>query len=602
MIKFVQDIPQSYLAVKAVVAQLSEEDIAAAFALIQGGGTDPAADARAAAAREQAARGELTLSNLRGLVLFDFDRQVPVLLDFTIKNGTRRWRLTDQEGRRRPISRGQRFLDPSTRELFSVGPMFGGQGQRDWRVTRQELDATQVKNYLGTMGLDSSIGSGASESQRDYMAEIAAQNASQEAIAAANRAHEIELERMRRERELELEQLREANALKRTKISEAGGLARTAAELKQRTREWLARTEGVDPFRASIGGQGGVQRGLTPAQAHRENNLAFANQPIPTVDENMQIPELQQTINSLNDMQQAPVMPALGFARGGSVYGRGMADGGQTLMGGPTFGTNKTAVLTGERNWDGDEEVIISDPTTGRVEVIPLTQQGMAEGGMFDTKFNFDTIKGALAPIYSSMGFKDVPTFEQTPYGIVPGGLAPGSGLSPLDLTRRLGYNPRILRVAGANPYTYFVNAQGQLQFIPGGHEGSVLKGLGLNEKDLMYVAPTDIEKYAQGAPALTSPPPLVEGGPQTYPQRSIPLFTPADKGSVALPDITQLAGIWRYLDPDTEHALASAYGVSGLGGGTSENPVFNALERIKRAVKFFTPAGTATRSAGAFG
>jgi hypothetical protein len=167
------------------------------------------------------------------------------------------------------------------------------------------------------------------------------------------------------------------------------------------------------------------------------------------------------------------------------------------------------------------------------------------------------------------------------------GGL--GTGLDP--------NNPNIYG------HTFYIDAQGNRHFIPGGHEASAIRALGLKPEEVLMVAPGDIGEYGRELGALTSAPPIVEGGPRPFTPRAVPFVTPAEQGNILLPDLSQLAGIWRFLDPQSQSAIASAYGVAGLGGGNAGSPIANALAQIERSVKAFTPGGSATRAAaGVFG
>lgn len=605
-------VPQSYAAVKAVYNQLTQEEI---DNIIGGVSTPPGATSR-----DPYAQPVPTLFNLvdRWYYLPDRmhgDRMLAGRLETYYtgagSNRKQKYRVVTEDGRRLGVAKGFRFLDPQTRQLFTAGDRYEtGGGSRDFNMQATTISEGDWDRFFppGTEG------GAPGETARDYMGELQAQNASQESIAAQqlaaeqliaeqNRAHEMELERLRDARERELARLQEENAMKRTRLGEAGSLARTAAEVQQRTREWIARNQGVDPFRGAVGEAGGVSRGVTPAQAHMAQNQAFVSQPIPVPTESSTLPEIEQTIGALQGQQQAPVAPWLGFEQGGQMQTRQNQAG--TFAASP--GTTKQAILTGERNFDGDEEVVITDTANpGNVEVIPLVSAA-ASGGTFDVS----TIQQSLSPIYSRMGYSDIPSYnrDSTGAGAIHPGMQ-GGGRSPLNFAAGLGYRPRLIRTmtGGMDPnnpnlsgHTFFINAQGQRQFVPMGHDPAALRAMGLSPEDVMLVSPDDVRSfYGETGADLTGSPPLVEGGGRM--PRSTPLVTPAASGSVMLPDLPQLSGIWRFLGPQTQHVLASAYGISGLGGGPGE-PASNALAQIIAAVKAYTPQGSATRAgAGALG
>lgn len=490
------------------------------------------------------------------------------------------------------IRRGRTLFDPTTRALTSIGNSF----QNTRTTTASQADINRLG--LSTGGAGGGSGGGVSA---DTAASVGARHAeisSQERIAAANRTHEIELDRLRtaREaeqeraraaREAELERIREENALKRAKLGEAGALARTAAEVKQRAGQWLSETVGTDPFRAGVGGQGGLQRGATPAEYYRGQWQGIASQPIPQVDENSALPEIQKGIDTLQGMQQQPIMPTFGFAEGGQLstqQGDGSGQGGVTGQAGST----KRGVLTGERNMDGDEEVVVMDAANpGVVEVIPLVSHA-AQGGTFDTS--------VLSPIYGSMGFGSVPHVARDVGNSLRVGATPTreGTLHGSQVFGRLGYQPRLIRDSGKGSI-FFRNPRGQLQPIA---SQDVFNRAGFRMEDVLNVESPQVPEFGSWGPDLTEPPPTVEQGAGIRP-RSIPLITPPEYGSVLLPDPTALAGIWKFLDPQTQIAVASAYGASGLGGGGG-SPVTNALEQIKMAIRTRTPVGTSTRAGSA--
>lgn len=470
-----------------------------------------------------------------------------------------------ETGRSYNIRRGRTLFDPTTRALTSIG--------RSFLDTRTTTASQADINRLGLATAGGGTGGGVS-------ADTAADIASREAIAAANRAHEIELERLRAARENELARIQEENANKRAKLNEAGALARTAAEVKQRAGEWLARTVGSDSFRAGTGAQGGVSRGTTPAEYFRGQWQNIADQPIPTVDESAAIPEIQKQINTLQGMQQEPIMPTFGFAQGGQLTTGYSGVSGQS-------GSTKRGVLTGERNMDGDEEVVVMDAANpGRVEVIPLVSHA-AQGGLFDVS--------SLAPVFGSLGFTgDMPSVgrdqsgfysrpQQTRSGFAQGG----------DVVRRLGYGPRFLRRIDTGE-TYYRTPEGRLRHIT---DPNLFGGQGLRWSDVLNVAGEELGNFGQLGEPMTGLPPAVEQGAGIRP-RSIPLVTTPEYGSVLLPDVSALAGIWKFLDPQTRTAVASAYGTAGLGGGPGD-PLANALNEINQAVRRGSVVGSYSGASG---
>lgn len=630
-------IPNSWKLVKSVVAQVDPnarrpgESIDAWFRRTSGGTatTDPyresreqraaAAAATAAAAAERAARGERTLSQLDGGIFINPDTGEVVQLFSQLVGGTRQWRTIDSQGRRSPVTKGLRLVDDFG-TAYTIGDLFGGRADRDFNVFTNELSEGQFNDLLGRFGGGAGVGS-ADAAQHGYDVEL----------ERIRQAHDAEQRRLDREAQAELARIQEENAMKRARLGEAGSLARTAAEVQQRARQLIAELTGVDPIRGAIAAQGGVQRGATPAQAFTSQLQGIANAPIPQVSESAPIPEIEQTIQSLQDQQQLPTMPALGFAAGGTIdmaptpSGRfaavppvsGMPDMGVGAEGvgpmpgdlpagalgmGPAstmgaegepaaeLGTTKRAILVGEKGgFTGDEEVIVLDTANpGRVEVIPL-MTGAQTGGTFDP----NTIRGALSSIYGSLGFKGLPVAHN--YGSA-GGYnfeSPLQGTS-LETSRRLGLNPRLIRDVSTGT-VYFKNPQGVLQGIA---SADVFNQAGFRWEDVLNASPNELSQFGRLgtlAEGLTSPPGLIEGPVRPGTARSLPLVEKST--GIPLPPPEMLSGVWRYLDPQTRQVLLSAYGASGLGAGPSGSPTENARLQLEEAFGRATPTGTQRRA-----
>lgn len=523
-----------------------------------------------------------TLFNLINRWYYDPDRQVVGLLEsyYTGSGGNRKqkYRLRTEDGRRIPIVKGYRLLDPQAAQLYTVGDRYDtGGGSRDFIMTRDAVSEAQWDRFFPP---GSEFGGSAA---RDYAGEAAQQHAYDVELERIRQAFDAQQREADRASAMELQRLQEENALKRAKLGEAGSLARTAAEVQQQARQFLTSLQGVDPVRQSVGAQGGVLRGTTPAQAHMQNLTSLANAPLPQVSENAQIPEIDQTIQNLQNYQNLPVTPILGMAYGGTINATE-----------PTaqIGSTKRAILVGEKGgFTGDEEVVVVDSANpGRTEVIPL-MAGAASGGSFglpQTALTYQqpdisSIKSALAPIFAGQGFQgDVPSLTRGPFGY-------HWGVGGSDMMRRLGYEPRLIRDWSSGA-TYFRNPAGVLGRIPDMDAFNQWFG-GKAGEEVFNVAPEEISSWGPiMAGALGGPPPQIEQPVQNWPRRSIPLATTPLAGNIPLPDIRFLAPIWRYLDPGSRTTLVSAYGVGGLGAPES------ALTAIEEAVRAFTPVGTQRR------
>lgn len=383
------------------------------------------------------------------------------------------------------------------------------------------------------------------------------------------RLHSIESDKQRAA-DAELERVREENALRRTKIGEAGLMARQAADIRLQAQNAINSLIGVDPVRSSIGQQGGVQRGTTPAQQNISTLQGIVNTPVPSVDENASIPDLQATIDALNrGPQSIPTPTGIGFAQGGTIDFAGGMD--RPQYGGIQLGTSKRAVRLGEGTGTG-EEIGIIDPSMGGgiTEVIPL--MGGAQEGIVPTA---DSIRQALSRVYGSLGFSNLPTRQ----GDAAGAYHLTEGL---NAARRLGYSPRLVGDV-ASGKVYYKNEQGQLQHIPNPES---FNQAGFHWSDILNLAPGEISQLGPIG-AQFSGVPAIEGRSRPFSTMAQPLIEPAT--GLALPDPAQIAAIWRFLDPETKRVLTSAYGTSGLNEAS-----------IASRTAFATPVGSATRFAGA--
>jgi hypothetical protein len=274
-----------------------------------------------------------------------------------------------------------------------------------------------------------------------------------------------------------------------------------------------------------------------------------------------------------------------GFALGGDIeMSRG--DGGAFSA---TQGTTKRAILVGERNMDGDEEIVVVDAANpGHTEIIPLVA-GAQQGGTFDAS----TIRGALAPVFGSLGFSgDVPTFRRNQHGFYGlGGTLPilgGQRTGAPGTLFSLGYRPRLIHDVETGKIS-FINSQGQRQWITSPQD---FQKFGFRPQDVFSIARGEAETMFGPEGSTLREAPQIEAGVRRYPTSATPLFEP--NTGTPLPDPRMLAGIWRFLDPSTRNVLISAYGVAGLGTPGQ------AQTAIEEATRFFTPSGTQTRAGSA--
>jgi len=565
--------------------------------------------------------GPQYLSQLVNQLVLDEQGNIGYLQTTLRSHGRRYYSLISPDGQHiRNIDQGAQIYEPNANILFTVrGRRVDNKGnilpERDYFIAGTNLTEKERSRYLGQFGEGGGAGGGQS-------ADAAAQNASQERINAARIAADQELERLREAHAIELERMQEENALKRAKLSEAGGLARQVYDVQQRTRNLIAQLTGVDPVAATIAGQGGMTKGVTPAQGFMNANQAFVNTPIPQISENTSIPDLDTIIANLNKQTQAPMAPTgIGFAEGGTIDMTQGSDGvfsmapqqpqqqlpqpmvgapaGQSLVGpqpGVQEGTTKRAVLVGEKGSPpvapGTEVMILDTANPGRTEVIPLVS-GAQEGGTYD----FGPIMQALAPLYAKLGLGGVPQrvdLGGAGFGFSPGTTYGGQQFGGSQILKRLGYSPQLIRDINSGT-TYYRNRAGQLMNIPG---EEAFQKAGFKWSNVLNVAPNEINEFGPWGGTFTGEDQIQPS--RQYPQRVQPLFSPPAWGNIPLPDPRELAGIYRFLDPSTKTLLFSLYThASPAGLGVDPQATQAALEQ---QIGFYTPKGTASQAGARFG
>lgn len=390
------------------------------------------------------------------------------------------------------------------------------------------------------------------------------------------------------ERAFEAEQadLQRQFNLKRDVADRAGALTRELVGLRDQARDLVTEQLGTDVLRGSLGAQGALTIGTTPARAQENVLRGVAAQPIPeALGPEASLSELQQREAELTQRTQGglprPGTP-LGFAGGTEGTGQGM--------------------LVGEAG----PEVVEFTPQ-GTVRVIPLTRK--AQGGLEE----FDPFEGiattdpfeqtpaaigrSLEPVFRELGFGGanvVPLGQTGPFGqSVAGAFGGPQGLQfdpsqSAETFARLGVRPQLLQAEGRNEF--FLRTPEGIRPIGGLGEVGAL-GLSAEQVTVLpFSEITEMGPFAQ--PRVTEAPPATL---QPFAQEPAPLRLPLsvdaeglpDRGgpSIFLPAPRQLAGIWRTLDPDTKALWGSAWALAG-----------KSREQAARELNFFTPRGTASQ------
>jgi hypothetical protein len=249
---------------------------------------------------------------------------------------------------------GDRRLEPAGGGYLAVQIWDG-----DSWVTTEYIDDRTPKPATGGSG---SAQSYSSTAQSQSQAEAAAA-----ALAAANNAAQAERDRLQRESDIEQERIRQAEAKRQNLLSTATTLLEGRRTSRDAAVGRASENAGKDVFRflANIKGQAVPEGTLTPMDIFKQQNAQIAGFQDPTITPNSTIGDLESAIAKMQTQQQQGQVTTGPFT--------GFAMGGQIGPGGTQFGTNKTAVLVGDRSINGDEEVLIHDRSTGVAEVIPLS-------------------------------------------------------------------------------------------------------------------------------------------------------------------------------------------------------------------------------------
>ncbi len=396
---------------------------------------------------------------------------------------------------------------------------------------------------------------------------------------------------------------------KRDLTAETGRLTRELVGLREQARNLVTEQLGTDVLRGSLGAQGALTIGTTPARAQENVLRGVAGQPIPgALGAEATIPQLEGRVGELTQATQGglprPGTP-LGFAHGGTIE---MAKGGDGVFS-ATEGTTGRGLLVGEAGPQGEArpEVIEFTPQ-GTIRVIPL--MGSAQGGLeeFNPFENIapsptlardpdtgafantqESILRAFEPAFGALGFGGrVPQAGTGPFGQSLGGSA--------ETFARLGVRPTLLQAAETNEF-FFRTPEGEIQKIGGFAELGAL-GLGGTATEQITVLPfSEIQEMGEfRGGRLTELPPATL---QPFAQEPSPLRIPLSVDAQGLPDRSgpsifipaprQFAGVWRTFDTETKSLLSSAWTLAG-----------KSVAEQARELDFFTPRGTASQFATA--
>lgn len=205
------------------------------------------------------------------------------------------------------------------------------------------------------------------------LAQLNAQLASASGINAANIQAQIDLENLRHENDLAEMALQFESQLKQTTLGEIGATTRTLIQEKGQERARQTELAGRDIFKFTANLRGrAAGTAPTPVDIFKQQGAEFINRPLPQVDPNAPLSELQAGLSALQKLEAPQGQGIFGLAHGGVIQMEQGADG--------TF-SQKRAFFVGE-NPDGTindtTEILITGG--GRTEVIPIS--GGAQGGL----------------------------------------------------------------------------------------------------------------------------------------------------------------------------------------------------------------------------
>ncbi len=431
---------------------------------------------------------------------------------------------------------------------------------------------------------------------------------------AADFENQIDILRRQQQFTDEQRQKSEEFSLKVNRLGALDQLTNTLVNLQSQNRIASIQAIGQDPFGGAIQAQGGISVGRSPFERLRRQSREFSQQELPSVAPNASIEEVNQAIDDalglVTSDPRTQAEPLLGVAHGGVID---MAPDEDGVFRNVATGESGAELVVGEL---GPE--LIRNAGEGRLQVIPLgnresardtTQVGgrdsfavtgrlSAQSGGF---FDIDVPEGerqfsvqGLAPLFSALGFDQIPFGNRAPDAFGGVGLPPQqgsgfgglSGITPADASttfQQLGTRPRLIFEPRLQTFL-FVNAQGQVQDL--GPDATSLDRFGVNSSEAQTLTLEQLEQmgFTVGTGGERQP-----GQPQVLNQLqpgSDVFFSGANRGAfpelgplrlplneegtinVLLPDPRLLANVWNQLDLRTQTLAISAYGRAGVQEG----------------------------------
>jgi hypothetical protein len=305
---------------------------------------------------------------------------------------------------------------------------------------------------------------------------------------------EIDLENLRHDNDLiELREQFE-NQLKQTVIGEIGAERRTRIQEQGALKRELLNL-GPDPFLQSFNLSGQVARGITPQQTAVGQAQQFINQPLPNIDFNATLPQLQSQLGTIQGTQAPTLQGGFGLpslAHGGVVTGAGQIAprGVIEMQRGSDGAFSRVPAIVG----DEGPELALLPPGS---EIIPLSKlQGMdltriprAQGGLRvpDPFLNPNLANlQALAPLFGQAG----PTFARPAGGIA--GRMGEISVTNFGALSGLGVTPQFVREIETGRVLFIQNGVRRYVGSP-----EALGAFGVNPSNIIDALASEIARIA---------------------------------------------------------------------------------------------------------
>ncbi len=384
------------------------------------------------------------------------------------------------------------------------------------------------------------------------------------------------------------------------------------ANLQVQARTTAIESIGRDPFRGAIRAQAGIPVGRSPFRRLQEELRGFGAAGLPGVAPGATTGEIQAGIDEATGLIRNVSRRPIGLQGGGIIDMERDGDGTFSVRDRRT-GRTGDSILVGET-----EAELVQPLEDGSIRVVPLSQAegggfrlaGRAQGGgVFERDLigePFERRRQAfapdprsesliraqtLAPVFSALGFDEVPLISRGPaaFGGVQGRPLLGSGVglptqapSPSGVFGRLGTRPRLIFEPNEGVFLA-VSPTGVVEEL--GTPQEAVSRFQIDPSDAVTATREQLTQMGFRTGGQREESLLFQGGGRFA--ELGPIVAPLNEDQsvgILLPDPRLLAPIWNDLDPATQDAVISAYGTAEIGE-----------QELLSRLNFFSPRGTAT-------